>query len=105
MPLWNRESFVSYQPKPIDTSKVSLTPEILEIREILAENAHDHWARQRMGEGWTFGPERNDVRKEHPCLVPYDQLPESEKEYDRNAAFETLQAILALGYRIDKVEG
>ena len=84
-PLWARkENPLSYQPKPIDTSSVSLTPEILELRELLAENAHDHWARQRMAEGWSYGPERNDRRKESPCLVPYDRLPESEKQYDRS---------------------
>jgi len=94
---------VSYEPQPIDTSSVSLTPEVLELRELLAENAHDHWALQRMADGWTYGPQRDDDRKRHPCLVPYEELPESEKEYDRNAAIETLKAILALGYRIEKV--
>ena len=95
---------MSYQPEPIDTSCVTLTPEILDLTERLAENAHDHWARQRMAEGWRYGSERNDHRKEHPCLVPYGRLPESEKEYDRSAAMETLKAILALGYQIEKVQ-
>ena len=93
---------MSYEPQPIDTSSVSLTPEIRELRELLAENAHDHWALQRMADGWTYGPQRDDDEKRHPCLVPYEELPESEKEYDRNAAIETLKAILALGYRIEK---
>jgi len=93
---------VSYEPKPIDTSSVSLTPEILELRELLAENAHDHWALQRMADGWTYGPQRDDSQKRHPCLVPYEDLPESEKEYDRSAAIETLKAIMALGYRIER---
>jgi len=93
---------VSYEPQPIDTSSVSLTPEVLELRELLAENAHDHWALQRMADGWTHGPQRDDDRKRHPCLVPYEELPESEKDYDRNAAIETLKAILALGYRIER---
>jgi len=95
---------VSYAPQPIDTSGVSLTPEVLELRELLAENAHDHWALQRMADGWTYGPQRDDRRKRHPCLVPYEELPESEKEYDRSTAIETLKAILALGYRIEKAE-
>jgi len=95
---------VSYQPQPIDTSGVTLTAEILDLTEQLAENAHDIWARQRLGEGWTLGPERNDQRKETPCLVAYNELPDSEKEYDRNTAMETLKAIVALGYRIEKVE-
>ena len=91
-----------YEPQPIDTSSVSLTPEVLELRELLAENAHDHWALQRMADGWTYGPQRDDDQKRHPCLVPYEELPESEKEYDRNAAIETLKAIRALGYRIER---
>ena len=93
---------MSYEPQPIDTSSVSLTPEVLDLRELLAENAHDHWALQRMADGWTYGPQRDDDQKRHPCLVPYEELPESEKEYDRNAAIETLKAILALGYRIER---
>ena len=79
-----------------------LTDEILKLTELLAENAHDIWARQRMSEDWTYGPKRDDAAKKHPELVPYSKLPDSEKEYDRNAAMETLKAIIALGYRIEK---
>jgi len=68
----------------------------------LAKNSHDIWANQRLKEGWKYGPGRNDDLKEHPCLVPYEELPESEKEYDRNAAIMTLKAITALGYKIIK---
>ena len=93
---------MTYEPKPIETLKIKLPLEILELTERLAENAHDIWARQRLADGWTYGPQRDDKAKEHPCLVPYSELPESEKEYDRNAATETLKAIMALGYRIEK---
>jgi hypothetical protein len=93
---------LSYDPKPIDTSKVKLTKEVLELTELLAENAHDNWAKQRISEGWTYGLNRDDAAKKHPDLVPYKDLPESEKEYDRNAAMETLKAIIALGYSIEK---
>jgi hypothetical protein len=95
---------LDYEPKPIDTAAVTLTDEIEELTELLAKNAHDVWARQRLSEGWTYGPERLDQAKHHPCLVPYEQLPESEKEYDRKAAMETLKAIVALGYRMLKFE-
>ena len=91
---------MDYKPAPIDTSKVALTPELLELTELLANHVHDVWARQRLAEGWRYGPERNDASKEHPDLVPYDQLPEGEKEYDRSTAFEAIKVILALGYRI-----
>ncbi len=93
-----------YQPQGIDTARVDLSKEILALTERLAENAHDIWARQRMQDGWQYGASRNDEKKEHPCLVPYDQLPESEKQYDRQTAMESLKAIVALGYRIEKIQ-
>ena len=69
---------------------------------MLAKNTHDVWARQRIAEGWRYGPQRDDSRKEHPGLVAYEELSDSEQEYDRNTALQTLQAIIALGYRIEK---
>jgi len=93
---------MSYIPRPIDTTRVRLPAELTELLETLAGNAHDNWATQRLADGWTHGPHRDDVQKRHPCLVPYRDLPESEKRYDRAAAGETLKAILALGYRIAK---
>jgi hypothetical protein len=92
----------AYEPRPIDTSKVKLTEDILELTEHLAENAHAVWARQRLADGWRYGPRRDDARKEHPSLVPYAELSESEKQYDRNAALETLKAVIALGYSLEK---
>jgi len=93
---------MSYTPNPIDVSGVTLAPEIQSLTEFLAENAHAHWSRQRFADGWRYGPRRDDAKKEHPGLVPYAELSESEKEYDRLTAMETLKAILALGYCIDK---
>lgn len=92
----------SYKPIPIDTSAVYLPAELLELTERLAENAHDVWAVGRMEEGWTWGQQRDDTAKKHPDLVAYAELSESEKEYDRKTAMETLKAIVALGYRITK---
>ena len=93
---------MSYQPMPIDTQHVALSGEIVALTERLAENTHDIWAAQRLAQGWTYGPLRDDAQKRHPCLVPYAALSESEKQYDRNTAMETLKAIIALGYRIEK---
>jgi hypothetical protein len=93
---------MSYKPRPIDTSHIKLRPEIHDLTEALAKNTHEVWAQERMAQGWRFGPERNDQRKEHPSLIPYEQLPEKEKVYDRNTAMETVRAVLALGYRIVK---
>ena len=91
---------MNYTPAPIDTSRVSLSPELVALTERLAENAHDLWARQRINDGWTLGPQRDDQARQHPCLIPYADLPDSEKEYDRASALGTLKAILALGYTI-----
>ena len=96
---------MSYQPQPLDTSHIELSPHILELTEQLARNIHEIWASGRIREGWRFGPQRNDERLEHPCLVPYEELPESEKEYDRNTALQTLRTVIALGYKIEKTEG
>jgi hypothetical protein len=90
----------AYTPAPIDTSAVILPESLNELIEKLAENTHDVWAAQRMAQGWSHGPNRDDNARKHPCLVRYSQLPESEKEYDRRIAVETLKAIVTLGYRI-----
>ena len=93
---------MAYAPHPIDISKITLTPEILELTERLAENAHDVWAVKRLAEGWTYGPKKDGDLKQTPLLVPYGELPDEEKQYDRDLALGTLKAILALGYRIVK---
>jgi hypothetical protein len=93
---------VDYHPEPISTADVRLSSEIQQLTELLAKNTHDVWARQRFAEGWRFGPRRDDQAKQHPGLVPYEQLSESEKEYDRGTALATLKAVLSLGYRIEK---
>jgi len=91
-----------YEPAPLDTSTTDLPPALLQLQEQLAKNTHEVWASQRIVDGWRWGASRDDQRKEHPCLVPYEELPESEKQYDRNTAMETLKAIVAMGYRIAK---
>lgn len=91
----------TYQPKPIDTSSIQLPSHLLELTEKLAENAHDNWATLRITQGWSFGLQRDDAAKKHPDLISYKELPDSEKEYDRNTALETLKAIVALGYKIE----
>jgi hypothetical protein len=93
---------LEYEPRPLDTSEIRLDADIVELTERLAENTHEVWARGRMREGWTYGRKRDDALKQHPGLVPYAQLSEAEKEYDRATALETIKAILALGYRIRK---
>ena len=91
-----------YTPHPIDVSEVQLPQELDELVEMIAENVHEVWAKSRIDQGWTYGPERSDVLKQHPCLVPYDELPEVEKAYDRYTALGTLRLIVKLGFKIEK---
>ena len=91
-----------YTPKPVDTSKIILPEELTTLTEKIAENVHEVWSEGRIKEGWKYGEDRNDAKKETPCLVPYNELPESEKEFDRNTALETIKLIIKLGYDIKK---
>lgn len=90
----------TYIPQPVDTSCAPLPEGLSELKEALARNVHEVWAAGRVAEGWTFGSERNDERKTHPCIISYEQLPESEREYDRQTAIETLKFIVSAGYKI-----
>lgn len=91
-----------YTPQPVDTKDVVLPKELEELAELIAKNVHEVWSVGRMKEGWTYGEERNDAEMKHPCLVPYEELTESEKEYDRNTSQETLKLIIKLGFKISK---
>lgn len=92
----------TYIPKSIDLSDVDLSEDLNELREAIAENAHEVWAENRYAEGWTYGPQRDDQLKQTPDMVPYSQLPEGEKEYDREMAMNTLKLLKKLGYDIVK---
>lgn len=100
----NLKDMKTYIPKPIDVSDVKLDKDLTELREAIAENAHEIWAENRQKEGWTYGPQRNDELKLHPDMIPYSQLPEGEKDYDREMAMQTLKLIQKLGYDIVKRE-
>lgn len=91
-----------YKPQPIDTTDVKLSEDLEQLVEQMSKNVHEVWSDTRIKQGWTYGSERNDEKKTHPCLVPYEELPEAEKDYDRNTSTETLKLILKLGFRISK---
>lgn len=91
-----------YTPHPIDTSDIQLPEELNPLLEAMAKNVHEVWAQTRISQGWQYGPERNDVEKRHPMLIPYDELPEEEKVYDRNTSKETLKMIIKLGFKIER---
>ena len=91
-----------YEPSPISLDVVTLSDDLAELQEAIAENAHEIWAKTRTDQGWTYGPERNDVQKETPDMIPYCNLPESEKLYDREMAMQTLKLVKKLGFEIKK---
>lgn len=95
-------SDLPYIPHTIDLSDIELPDGLKQLVELLARNVHETWAQNRLNEGWTYGPERNDTLKHHPCLVSYDELSEIEKDYDRNTAVATLKTIIKLGWTIEK---
>ena len=92
-----------YVPQPMDTSDVQLPEELNDLIEQMSKNVHEVWAKNRMDQGWTYGPERSDILKQHPCLIPYEDLPEIEKAYDRDTALSTLKLISRLGFEIKKL--
>ena len=92
----------NYTPHPIDTKDVALPKGLEVLAENIAKNVHEVWSAGRMKDGWRYGEERDDAEKKHPCLVPYEELSEEEKEYDRNTSQETLKLIIKLGFKITK---
>ena len=91
-----------YTPNPINTSDIQLPEELNSLLEAMAKNVHEIWAQERINQGWTYGKKRDDVLKQHPCLIAYEDLPEEEKVYDRNTSIETLKLILKLGFKISR---
>ena len=91
-----------YEPSPISLEDVELSDDLAELQEAIAENAHEIWAKNRIDQGWSYGPERNDQKKETPDMIPYCNLPESEKLYDREMAMQTLKLVKKLGFEIVK---
>lgn len=92
----------NYTPTPVDTTNIQLPEELMALAEAISKNVHEVWAQNRINEGWTYGLVRDDQKRQTPCLVPYDQLPEEEKAYDRNTAFGTLKFIVSQGFEIHK---
>jgi len=91
-----------YIPQPIDTHDIKLPEELEMLVEQMSKNVHEVWAETRISQGWIYGEQRNDELKTHPCLIPYEELPEEEREYDRNTAIGTLKLIMKLGFKICK---
>jgi len=79
-----------------------IDPNITEILEPISRNVHNQWMKGRLQAGWKFGPKRDDEKKEHPSLLPYEDLPEEEKEYDRQTVLTTISGLLENGFKIQK---
>ena len=95
---------MTYIPSPQNIEQIELEKPMEELMEALAKDVHEQWAQTRISDGWQYGPERDDSKKLHPCLVPYEELPDSEKKYDRISAASTLKLIKKLGFDIVKRE-
>lgn len=91
-----------YTPQPVDTTNIPLPKELDPLVEAMSKNVHEVWAKERMEQGWIWGERRDDIKKTHPCLVPYEKLPEEEKVFDRNTSRETLKLIMKKGLTINK---
>lgn len=90
----------TYTPNPIDTSDVTLPNDLTELTEKLSENTHDVWAQTKIKHGYSYGEQTDNDAKTHSDLLPYSQLPDHIKDYDRNTTIEVLKAIHKLGYSI-----
>ena len=100
--VMNNQTSNNYTPSPADTTNIQLPEELIALAEAISKNVHEVWAQNRIKEGWTYGPVRDDEKRQTPCLVPYEELSEEEKAYDRNTALSTLKFIVALGFEIHK---
>ncbi len=54
----------------------------LEHPDALPSHSHEEWLKEKAANGWKYGPVKNPEAKEHPCFVPYDELPEEQKRKD-----------------------
>lgn len=91
-----------YIPEPLDTDGVKISAELLSLAERLAKNVHEVWAAGKIAEGWTYGRTLDESTKKHPSLVPYEELSESQKDYDRRTSLQTLKFVIASGFEIRK---
>lgn len=91
-----------YKPNPIDTSGIEIPEDLKPLVEEIAKNVHEVWSKSRIEQGWVYGEVKDSVKKTTPCLVPYEELSEEEKDYDRHTALETIKVVMKLGYKIKK---
>ncbi|XP_054861875.1 ryanodine receptor 3-like isoform X4 [Amphiprion ocellaris] len=96
-------SQASFIPAPVETSQIVMPPHLEKVRDKLAENIHELWGMNKIELGWSYGKIRDDNKRQHPCLVDFSKLPETEKNYNLQMSTETLKTLLALGCRVVQV--
>ena len=97
-----RNAAGEYIANPADLDSVQLPENILALREYIAENVHEDWSHQRMAEGYVYAEKTDEKNKTNKDLVPYCELLDSEKQYDRDMAYNTLRMLYKMGYVIEK---
>ncbi|XP_067335765.1 ryanodine receptor 3-like isoform X15 [Channa argus] len=96
-------SQASFIPTPVETSQIVMPLHLEKVRDKLAENIHELWGMNKIELGWSYGKIRDDNKRQHPCLVDFSKLPETEKNYNLQMSTETLKTLLALGCRVVQV--
>lgn len=89
-----------YIPAPLPTEHIKLSAELQEAVRQLSRNTHEIWSAQRLRDGWIYGRERDDAKKYHPCLVPYEELDETERSYDQEIVEQVIKGLMILGFEI-----
>ena len=97
-----------YHPKPFNTMGETVSKDISELAETLAEHAHDSWARSRLDQGYRYGPSRSDDAASpeglrHPLLIPYAMLPDRSKVSNRSTTIEIVKTLQLIGYSVEPV--
>lgn len=96
-PAWQKESIISavkfWDKFALNLVGQDTSPEAHALlREKLPEASHENWVNYKVNLGWVHGPVKDPERKEHPCLAPYDTLPEEQRTKDQ----VVVEAYLAL---------
>uniref|UniRef100_A0A3P9P1N7 Ryanodine receptor 2 n=1 Tax=Poecilia reticulata TaxID=8081 RepID=A0A3P9P1N7_POERE len=92
-----------YRPAPIDLRQITLSSADKDVVTLLAENHHNIWARERIKQGWTYGPEQDIKGKRSPHLVPYSLVDEGMRKAGMASMREAVRLLLAFGYSLESL--
>lgn len=88
-------------PRSAEGEPIDKLPDDAIERYAVAE--HDDWMRGKERFGWVYNPERNDKLKHHDCLLPWEKLPEEQREKDRNAARNVVKLANIAGMKVIRI--